>query len=48
MKSNPTRAGPSRYGIPYSNLSKGNEVQQSRYQGAGGGMQPESLGNEGR
>jgi len=26
MKSNPTRAGPSRSGNPHSNLSKGNEA----------------------
>ena len=26
MKSNPTRAGPSRYGSPYSNLVNGNET----------------------
>ena len=26
MRSNPTRAGPSLYGNPYSNFSKGNEA----------------------
>jgi hypothetical protein len=30
MKSNPTRAGPSLYGNPHSNLSKGNEDTKSK------------------
>ena len=48
MKSNPTRAGPSLYGSPYSNLSSGNEGQHVLFRGVGGGMQLESLGNEWR
>jgi len=48
MKSNPTRAGPSLYGNPYSNLSKGNAAKRVLRQRVGGGMQPGSLGNERR
>jgi hypothetical protein len=48
MKSNPTRAGPSLYGNPYSNLASDNKAEHVLRQRVGEGKQPESLGNEWR
>ena len=42
MKSNPTRAGPSLFGNPHSNLSKGNEA------GHGHAKESEGVRSQGR